>query len=142
MTRREIFLKADPHMVNDLYSRLFTNSYKIEEAFDICKGLKFFARGERYDEPEEITIDKIMNSGTRFKYTPMQVHFTFTRFRGFLDTAIDALEFNKAPNIDESVNKWLDQTAPESNNDANRLAVDIISKLIKKRIERWNEMEL
>ena len=140
MTRREIFLKADPHIVNDLYCRLFTYPYKIELAFSICKGLKFFAQGERYDEPEEIAIAKIIDSGDRFKFTPKQAHKILTIFKSFLETAIYVLGFNSAPNPDLSVNEWLDQTVPDSSHDVNRLAVNIISKLIEKQNEHLMRM--
>ena len=137
MTRREIFLKADPHIVNDLYCHRFTYPYKIEHAFNICKGLKFFAQGERYDEPKEIAIAKIIDSGDRFKFTPKQVHNILTSFKSFLETAIDVLGFNNAPNPDLSVNEWLDQTVHDRSHDVNRHAVNIISELIEKQNKRF-----
>ncbi|MCM1071436.1 MAG: hypothetical protein NC301_09000 [Bacteroides sp.] len=137
MTRREIFLQADPREVNDAYCRRFTYPYRIEGAFNICKGLKFFARGERYDEPWEAAIERIMNSGKKFKFTPKQAHVILTSFRGCLEAALDALGFSNAPNPDELVNEWLNQTEPDCSEDANQSAMNIISKLIQKHNERF-----
>lgn len=138
MTRRNIFLSADPHIVNEAFCRQFTYPYRTEQAFDICKGLKFFAKGKRYDEPKEIAIDRIMNSGKNFKFTPKQANVILTGFRGFLKAALEALGFNNALNPDELVNEWLDQTESDSSEDANQSAINIISKLIQKHNERFN----
>lgn len=135
MTYREIFLQADPHIVNETFCRQFVPFYRTGQAFDICKGLKFFAQGERYDEPKEIAIEKIINSGKKFKFTPTQANVMLTGFRGLLGAALDALGFSSAPNPDELVNEWLDQTVPDSSGNVNQHAVNIISKLIKKRDE-------
>lgn len=137
MTYREIFLQADPHSVNDLYCRKFTYHYQTEGAFNICKGLKFFAQGQRYDEPEDVAIDRIINSGKKFKFTKKQAHIILTGFRGFLEAALDAIGFNNAPNHDELVNEWLDQTMPDCSGNANKLAADIISKLITKNLNKY-----
>ena len=138
MTRRNIFLSADPHIVNETFCRQFVPFYRTEQAFDICKGLKFFAKGKRYDEPKEISIDRIMNSDKNFKFTPTQANVILTGFRGFLKAALEALGFNNAPNPDELVNEWLDQTESAGIEDANKLAAYIISKLIQKHNERFN----
>lgn len=135
MTYREIFLHADPHIVNETFCRQFVPFYRTGQAFDICKGLKFFSQGERYDEPKEIAIEKIINSGKKFKFTPTQANVMLTGFRGLLGAALDALGFSSAPNPDELVNEWLDQTGPDGSGNVNQHAVNIISKLIKKRDE-------
>lgn len=137
MTRREIFLNADPQTVNDLFCRQSIYPYRTGQAFYICKGLKFFAQGERYDEPKEIAIERIINSGKKFKPTPKQAHVILTGFRGFLKAALDALGLNNAPIPDELVNEWLDQTAPDGSENINQHAVNIISKLIQKHNERF-----
>lgn len=137
MTRREIFLTADPHTVNDLYCCQFLFPYRTEQAFDICKGLKFFAQGERYDEPKEIAIEKIINSGKKFKFTPTQANVMLTSFRGFLEAALDVLGFSNAPNPDELVNEWLNQTAPDGSDNINQHAVNIVLILIQKHNERF-----
>lgn len=136
MTYREIFLQADPHIVNEIFCRQFVPFYRTEQAFNICKGLKFFAQGERYDEPKEIAIEKIIHSGKKFKFTPTQANVMLTGFRGFLEAALDALEFNSAPKPDVLMNEWLGQKAPDSSDNVNQLAADIISKLIQKHNER------
>lgn len=135
MTYREIFLQADPHIVNETFCRQFVPFYRTGQAFDICKGLKFFSQGERYDEPKEIAIEKIINSGKKFKFTPTQANVMLTGFRGLLGAALDALGFSSAPNPDELVNEWLNQTGPDGSGNVNQHAVNIISKLIKKRDE-------
>lgn len=137
MTRREIFLTADPHTVNDLYCRQFVPYYRTEQAFDICKGFKFFAKGERTDEPEDVAIERIMNSGKKFKFTNKQAHVILTGFRGFLEATLDVLGFSNAPNPDELVNEWLNQTDSDCSEDANQSAINIISKLIQKHNERF-----
>lgn len=137
MTYRDIFLQADPHIVNETFCRQFVPFYRTGQAFDICKGLKFFAQGERYDEPKEIAIERIINSGRKFKFTPTQANVMLTGFRGFLEAALDVLGLNNAPNQDELVNKWLDQTAPDGSENINQHAVNIVSILIQKHNERF-----
>lgn len=137
MTRREIFLTADPHIVNEIFCRQFVPFYRTEQAFNICKGLKFFAQGESYDEPKEITIEKIINSGKKFKFTPTQANVMLTGFRGFLEAALDVLGFSNAPNPDELVNEWLNQTAPDGSDNINQHAVNIVLILIQKHNERF-----
>lgn len=137
MTYREIFLHADPHIVNEIFCRQFVPFYRTEQAFNICKGLKFFAQGERYDEPKEIAIEKIINSGKKFKFTPTQANVMLTGFRGFLEAALDTLGFSNAPNPDVLVNEWLDQTAPDGSENINQSVINIISKLIQKHNERF-----
>ncbi len=137
MTYRDIFLHADPHIVNETFCRKFVPFYRTEQAFNICKGLKFFAQGERFDEPKEIAIEKIINSGKKFKFTPKQANVMLTGFRAILEGVLDALEFNKAPNPDELVNEWLNQTGPAGIEEANKLATDIISKLITDNLTKY-----
>lgn len=136
MTYREIFLYADPHIVNETFCRQFVPLYRTEQAFDICKGLKFFAKGEKYEEPTEIAIDRIMNSGKNFKFTPKQANVILTGFRGFLKAALEALGFSNAPNPDELVNEWLDQKAPDCSDNVNQLAADIITILITDNLKK------
>lgn len=76
MTYRDILLQADPHVVHEAIGthevefrgrklRLTT-----EEAFDICKGLKYYAQGMRLDVPEEEEAQKIFNDDKpQFKWT-------------------------------------------------------------------------
>lgn len=137
MTYKDIFLQADPHTVNDLFCRKVTYPYRTQQAFDICKGLNFFAQGEMYDEPKEIAIGKIINSGKKFKFTPTQANVMLTGFTGFLEAALDALGFSNAPNPDELVNEWFNQTEPDCSKDAKQTAINIISKLIQKHNERF-----
>lgn len=141
MTRREIFLTADPHMVNDLYCCQFLFPYRTGQAFDICKGLKFFAQGKRYDEPKEIAIEKIINSGKKFKLTPTQANVMLTGFRGFFEAALDALGFSNAPNPDKLVNEWLNQAMLDCSGDANKLATYIITKLIINNLKRYERFK-
>ncbi len=141
MTYREIFLQADPHIVNEIYCRQFVPFYRTGQAFDLCKGLKFFSHGERYDEPKEIAIEKIIHSGKKFKFTPTQANVMLTGFRGFLEAALDALEFNSAPKPDELMNEWLDQTIPDDSADVNQLAADIISILITDKLKRYERFK-
>lgn len=137
MTRRNIFLSTNPHIVNEAFCRQFTYPYRTEQAFNICKGLKFFAQGQRYDEPEDVAIDRIINSGKKFKFTNKQAHVMLTGFKGFLRAALEVLGFDQAPNPDELVNEWLDQTMPDSSGNANKLAADIISKLITENLNKY-----
>lgn len=141
MTYREIFLHADPHIVNEIFCRQFVPFYRTEQAFNICKGLKFFAQGERYDEPKEIAIEKIINSGKKFKLTPTQANVMLTGFRGLLGAALDALGFSNAPNPDELVNEWLNQAMPDCSGDANKLATYIITKLIINNLKRYERFK-
>ena len=141
MTYREIFLQADPHIVNETFCRQFVPFYRTGQAFDICKGLNFFSQGERYDEPKEIAIEKIMDSGKKFKFTPKQANVILTSFRGFLEAALDALGFSNAPNPDETVNEWLNQKAPYCSDNVNQLAADIISILIKDNLRRYERFK-
>lgn len=140
MTYREIFLHADPHTVNDLFCCKFTYPYRTEQAFSICKGLKFYAQGMRLDVPEEEEVQKILNHDVHeppFKWTRKQAQIFAAAKRGWLRAACEALGFNNAPNPDELVNEWLDQTTPDDSAAANLLAVNIISILIKKYNERF-----
>ena len=141
MTYREIFLQADPHIVNETFCRQFVPFYRTGQAFDICKGLKFFSQGERYDKPKEIAIEKIIDSGKKFKFTSKQANVILTGFRGFLEAALDALGFSNAPNPDELVNEWFDQKAPDCTENVNQLAADIISILITDKLKRYERFK-
>lgn len=137
MTRRNVFLSADPHIVNEAFCRQFTFPYRTEQAFDICKGLKFFAQGQRYDEPEDAAIERIINAGKKFKFTNTQALVILTGFKGFLKAALEVLGFNRQPNPDELVNEWLDQTESDCSRDANKLATDIISRIIMENLRKY-----
>lgn len=146
MTYRDIFLQADPHVVHEAIGthevefrgrklRLTT-----EEAFDICKGLKFYARGMRLDVPEEEEVQKILNDDEhepQFKWIRKQAQIFVAAKRGWLCAACEALGFNQAPNPDELVNEWLDQAVPDNSGDANKLATDIISRLITDNLNKY-----
>lgn len=98
---------------------------------------EIFAQGKRYDEPEDAAIERIINSGKKIKFTNKQAHVILTGFKGLLEAALEALGFNQAPNPDELVNEWLDQAVPDNSGDANKLATDIISRLITDNLNKY-----
>lgn len=150
MTYREIFLHADPHAVHEAIGthevefrgrklRLTT-----EQAFDICKGLKFYAKGIRLDVPEEEEIQKILNDDEhkpQFRWTRKQAQVFVAAKRGWLRAACEALSCNQTSNPDELVNKWLDRTTAVAGINVNQLAADIISILIKDNLKRYERFK-
>lgn len=144
MTYRDILLQADPHVVHEAIGthevefrgrklRLTT-----EEAFDICKGLKYYAQGMRLDVPEEEEAQKIFNDDKpQFKWTRKQAQIFVAARRGWLRAACEVLGFNPTHNPDGLVIKWLDQTIPDDSADVNQQAANIISKLIIDNLNRY-----
>lgn len=141
MTYRDIFLQADPHAVNDAVGAQEVEfsgrkvHFKTQLAFDICKGLKFYAQSERLDESDEEAIEKIVKENPRL--TPKQAQVLMTGLRGYLSAVCEALGFNQTPNPDKSVNEWLDQTVSEGFEDANKFATEIISQLITDNLNKY-----
>lgn len=141
MTYRDIFLQADPHAVSDAVGAQEVEfrgrkvRFTTQRAVDICKGLKFYAQGERLEEPEEDAYEKIVKANPRL--TPKQTRVLMTGLRGYLSTAVEAFGFNQAPNPDELVKEWLDQTMPDCFKSANQLASEIISKLITDNLNKY-----
>lgn len=141
MTYRDIFLQADPRAVNDAVGAQEVEfrgrkvRFTTHQAFDICKGLKYYAKGERLDESDEEAIEKIVKANPRL--TPKLVQVLMTGLRGYLSAVCEALGFNRLPNPDELVNEWLDQTEPNGIEDANKLATDIISRIIMENLRKY-----
>ena len=141
MTYREIFLQADPHTVNDIFCCKFTYPYRTEQAFNICKGFKFYAQDMRLDVSEEEEVQKILNDHKpQFKWTRKQAQVFVVARRGWLSAACEALGYNQPHNPDDVVIEWLDQTIPDDGADVNQLAANIISKLIKDNIKRYERL--
>lgn len=141
MTYREIFLQADPHAITDAigaqdveikWLKVLCNTL---QAFDICKGLKFLAQGKLLNESAEVALEKTLQANTCL--TTKQARFLVTGIKGFLGAALEGLGFNQSPKPDELVNEWLDQTVPDSSDDTNKLATEIISKLITNRLNKY-----
>lgn len=65
MTYREIFLHSDPRKVQEIADGNVVEveingeviAFRTEEFFEICKGLKFFAQGQKFEENEQNAID-------------------------------------------------------------------------------------
>lgn len=137
MTYREIFLQADPYAVNEAIGSQEVEfkgrkiRFKTQHAFDICKGLKFFAQGAILDESAEETLAKTLQTNPRL--TTIQARVLITGLKGYLNATCEALGFNQTPNPDKSVNEWLDQSASNGIEDANKLATNIISELLQNR---------
>ncbi len=130
MTRREIFLQADPRAVNDVTVGL--TGYRTQRTFDICKGLKLFAQGEVYDADEDAEIEKISQSGERFRYTLAQAQMIRTSVKGYLSAALKALGLAESPDRDVLVNQWLDVEYGSCSN-VNLIANNIISHIDNER---------
>lgn len=138
MTFREIFLQADPHIVNEKFCRQFVPFYCTQGVFDICKGLKLFAQGEIYDADEATEIEKIRSSGKKFPLTMIQAQVIRTGIKGYLRAALKALGINDAPNRDELVNQWLNREINrkiDTHTNINLLANNIIEKLEYERFK-------
>ena len=150
MTYREIFLQGDPHVV---YEAIGTHEVEfrgrklrltVEQAFDICKGFKFYAKGMRLDVPEEEEIQKILNDDEhkpQFRWTRKQAQIFVAAKRGWLRAACEALGCNQTSNPDELVNEWLNQAMPDCSGDANKLATYIITKLIISNLLRYERFK-
>ena len=119
MTYRDIFLQADPRAVNDAVGAQEVEfrgrkvRFTTQRAVDIRKGLKFYAQGERLEEPEEDAYEKIVKANPRL--TPKQARVLMIGLRGYLRAACEALNIDLANNPDELVNEWLDQTFKTNN---------------------------
>lgn len=141
MTYRDIFLQADPRAVNDTVGAQEVEfrgrkvRFTTQQAFDICKGLKYYAKGERLDESDEEAIEKIVKDNPRL--TIKQARVLITGLKGYLIVACEALGFKHDPNPDKSVNEWLDQTVPKGFEDANKFATEIISQLITDNLNKY-----
>lgn len=150
MTYRDIFLQADSHVVHEAIGthEVEFRGRKLllttEEAFDICKGLKFYAQGMRLDVPEEEEVQKILNDDEHeppFKWTRKQAQIFVAAKRGWLSAACEALGFNQTSNPDELVNEWLNRTTTVVSDNVNQLAADIISILITDNLKRYERLK-
>ena len=145
MTYRDIFLQADPCAVNDAIGAQGVEVkglkvlFNTHQTFDICKGLKFFAQGEIRDESAEEALEKTLKANPRL--TIKQAKVLIAGLKGYLSAACEVLGFNQASNPDEFINEWLDQTMTDCSGDANKLAANIISKLIKDNIKRYERLK-
>lgn len=105
MTRREIFLQADPHAINDVIGFVEIDwdgsieRFRSERPFYICKGLNWFADGERYDIPKDEVLMQIAEANRKFKLTELQLNFIYQRRHATLGTAIEALGLSNESNI-------------------------------------------
>lgn len=140
MTYREIFLKADSYVVNgtidcqeaEIKGRRVI--FKTQRAFDICKGLKFFAQGAKFNMSEEDAIKKILEDGSQsahFKLTRKQAQVFVRGIKGYLRAALEVLGLSLASNPDELVGVWLNQPVSDDCENADLSALKIISKLLK-----------
>lgn len=133
MTYREIFLQVDPHCVGEVLGLCEVEvkgrkvRFRSEQAFDICKGLKFFAQGETYDEPETTAISKILEANPRL--TDKQARVMMTGIKGYLHAVIDAMFIDRTQNPDVAVNSMLDQEC-EIESDVNDAAIKIIKNIL------------
>ena len=108
--------------------------FRPERPFTICKGLKKFAKGARYDEPKDVVLEQIAEANSKFKLTELQLNFVYQRCQATLGTAIEALGLSNESNVDECVNQWLDQSVSlNDGDDINTLAANIISDLTQKQ---------
>lgn len=126
MTRREIFLQADPRAVNDVTVGL--TGHRTEEIFGICKGLQLYARGEMVDTDEDAEIARIRQSGTKFQFTIKQAQVIRTGIKGYLRAALELLNIAESPDRDALVNQWLDVEYGSCSN-VNLIANNIITHL-------------
>lgn len=146
MTRREIFLLADPHVV---YDRIgfeeidmdgHIERFPFKRPFYICKGLNWFANGELYDIPKKVVLDQIIKSNSKFQFAELQLKSLYQNREATLYAAVEALGLSNRPKVDDSINQWLDHVVSFKNDDdINSMAASIISGLIKKQEEAKND---
>ncbi len=140
MTRREIFLNADPYAVSDAIGIQDIEvcgkmtHHRIEEPFEVCKGLKWLAQRKRFGIDEQTAINKILNAYGKFKMTPLQATVEYRGNRATLMTALEALGLTNCPSPDERVQEWLDQPVmTDYGSDASAIAIRIISELLQNK---------
>ncbi len=139
MTRREVFLQADPQAIHDMIGFVEVDlgrsveRFRSERPFYICKGLKWFAEGIKYDVPKETVLSQIAETNCKFKFTELQLNSVYQGRQATLCSAIEALGLSNELMVDERINQWLDQTVmSKDGEDVNAVASNIISDLIKK----------
>lgn len=130
MTYREIFLQADPRVVDDMIPGV--KGYRTQGNFDICKGLKLFAEGEIFDTDEAVELERIRVSGKKFLYTTIQAQLIRRSIKGYLSAALEALGINDSSTPDELANQWLNREIDDCT-DVNLTASNIIMKLKNER---------
>lgn len=146
MTRRDVFLSADPHAIHEKIGFVEIDwDGKIERftskrPFDICRSLNWFAHGELYDLPKEVVLEKIIKENSTFKFTEWQLNSVYQNRQGILYAAVAALGLSNEPKVDESIKRWLDESVPfdDDSSDINSAAVSIISELIKSQKDQEN----
>ena len=107
--------------------------FRSERPFTICKGLKKFAEGARYDDPKEVVLAQIVEANSKFRFTELQLNSVYQNRQATLSAAIEALWLSNETNIDERINRWLDQNVTNHDGeDVNAIAANIISDLIKR----------
>ncbi len=138
MTRREVFLQANPHVIYDRIGFMeidwdgHIERFPFKRPFYICKGLNCFANGELYDTQKEVVLDKIIKDNSKFQFTELQLNSLYLSRLGTLFATVEALGLSNLPKVDEYVTQWLDQEMNfEDGDDINSIAADIISDLIK-----------
>lgn len=137
MTYRVIFLQVDPHYVGEALGLCEVEingrkaRFRSERAFDICKGLKFFAQGEKYDEPETVAIAKTLEANPLL--TDIQARVLVTGLKGYLQSVVDAMFIDRMQNPDEIIASVLDQKF-EIESDINHAAIEIIKNILKGQI--------
>lgn len=131
-------MQTDPHAIQDMIGFVEIDRegvnvrFRLERPFYICKGLKMFAEGVRYDIPKEKALTQIAEAGGKFKLTELQLNLVYKNRQATLNTAIESLGLSSAPNVDERISLWLDQTVTNNEDgDVNSIAAQIISDLIK-----------
>jgi hypothetical protein len=93
----------------------------------------WFAHGELYDLPKEVVIEKIIKENSTFTFAEWQLKSVYQNRQVILYAAVAALGLSSHPKVDESINRWLNESVPFDNDisDINSAAANIISELIK-----------
>ncbi len=145
MTRREVFLQADPHVIHEKIGFVEIDwdgkieRFSSKRPFHICRSLNWFAHGELYDLPKEVVLEKIIKENSTFKFTEWQLNSVYQNREGILYAAVKALGLSNEPKVDELINRWLDESVSIfDDSDINSTAANIISELIKNQKDQEN----
>lgn len=114
MTRREVFIKVNPHAVHEAlgYREIEikgeTVMLRSERPFEICKGLGKFARGCKYEDLNKNNIQEILTANGESNLSFIHSHIAHQSALATTMITIEALGFNNISNVDQQIQECLD----------------------------------
>lgn len=145
MTYRDVFSQANPHAVHEALGWTEVEwdgelvRFRSERAFEVCKGLRLFADGYKYEVDEATEKEQIRRRNPNPHLSAIHVQVIYNSLRSKAGAAIEALGIIGESNIDSQVQAWLDQDVSEhKDTKADEIAITILTELLKDKLFQHN----